>query len=238
MAADGRTALSPPSLAGVPAQRTTSLSLDRLDNPTPQSWGPPTAYATKSDKIVCVMVGLPARGKSYISRRLGQYISFFYGAPTKVFNVGDYRRKLPSSGSMHNADYFDKANEQARLERQRVCEDALADLSKWMAEVVPKRMEEKNDMYLSGDFGAVAIFDATNSTRERRAWICEQLKPTGAKIIFIESLCHDEKMVKQNILHAKVGGKDYSVRAARPRRRRCPPPLPCNPSVNCGSLVS
>ena len=39
-------------------------------NPFPQSWGPPTTYATRSDKIIIVMVGLPARGKSYISRRL------------------------------------------------------------------------------------------------------------------------------------------------------------------------
>ena len=44
----------------------------RSSNPYPQTWGPPTSYATRSDKIVCVMVGLPARGKSYIARRLSQ----------------------------------------------------------------------------------------------------------------------------------------------------------------------
>ena len=37
-------------------------------------------------------VGLPARGKSYITRRVSQYINFFYGTPIKVFNVGDVRR--------------------------------------------------------------------------------------------------------------------------------------------------
>ena len=180
-----------------------------MHNPTPQAWGPPTAYATKSDKIVCVMVGLPARGKSYISRRLAQYVSFFYGAPTKVFNVGDYRRK-ESRGSFHSADYFDAKNEAAVEERQRVSADALADLARWMREVVPHRLDS-GDLYLSGDFGALAIFDATNSTRARRAWIIEQLRQTGAKIIFIESVCVDEKMIQQNILHAKVGtkGKDY-----------------------------
>ena len=194
-----------------PVTRTTSLH-GLHDNPTPQACGPnpcPATYATKSDKIVCVMVGLPARGKSYISRRLSQYIGFFFGTPTKVFNVGDYRRKA-SCGNFQSAEFFDHTNEQGLLERQRACDDALADLSRWMAEVVPNKVDKNNDIHLSGDFGAVAIFDATNSTRERRARICELLKPTGAKVIFIESVCHDPAMIKRNILHAKVGGKDYS----------------------------
>jgi 6-phosphofructo-2-kinase/fructose-2,6-biphosphatase 2 len=55
----------------------------------------------------------------------------------------------------------------------------------------------------------VAIFDATNTTRERRAWICDELKATGAKVIFIESICRDDNMVRQNIMHSKVGVKDY-----------------------------
>lgn len=42
------------------------------------------SFATRSDKIVCVLVGLPARGKSYIARRLAQYVSFFYSTPCKV----------------------------------------------------------------------------------------------------------------------------------------------------------
>ena len=180
------------------------------DNPTPQSWGPPTSYATKSDKLVCVMVGLPARGKSYISRRLAQYVSFFYGAPTKVFNVGDYRRKV-SGGSFHSAEYFDARNAEAAEARHRASADALHELSAWMAGVTPNRVDSSlADTSLSGDFGALAIFDATNSTRERRAWIVDQLKSTGAKVIFIESICRDEKLVAQNILHAKVGQKDYA----------------------------
>ena len=198
---------SPPSLTPLPASRTTSMG---HDNPTPQSWGPPTSYATKSDKLVCVMVGLPARGKSYISRRLAQYVSFFYGAPTKVFNVGDYRRKV-SGGSFHSAEYFDARNAEAAEARHRASADALHELSAWMAGVTPNRVDSSlADTSLSGDFGALAIFDATNSTRERRAWIVDQLKSTGAKVIFIESICRDEKLVAQNILHAKVGQKDYA----------------------------
>ena len=112
---------------GLPVQRTPSLQPMQHENPTPQSWVPPTSYATKSDKIVCIMVGLPARGKSYISRRLAQYISFFYGAPTKVFNVGDYRRK-EAGGSFQSAEFFDKKNAEAMAARQKASQDALADL--------------------------------------------------------------------------------------------------------------
>lgn len=179
-------------------------------NPTPQTWGPPTSYATKSDKIVCVMVGLPARGKSYIARRLAQYISFFYGAPTRVFNVGDYRRKA-ASGSFHGADFFDTKNEAALAERQKASEAALADLIQWMSETVPPRLD-KDDLFLSGDFGAVGIFDATNTTRARRQWILDELRPVGVKVIFIESICNDPMLVASNVMTSKVSGpavKDY-----------------------------
>ena len=190
-----------------PATRTLSSASLTHDNPTPQSWGPPTSYATKSDKIVCVMVGLPARGKSYIGRRLTQFVSFFYGVPTKIFNVGDYRRK-EAAGMDQSADFFDEKNEQAFAARQSAAADALEDLSRWMAEVTPNRLDS-GDLYLSGDFGALAIFDATNTTRDRREWIRQQLLPTGAKVIFIESIVRDEELVMRNILHAKVGVKDY-----------------------------
>jgi len=185
-------------------------------NPCPQSWdGPHASFNTKSDKIVCVMVGLPARGKSYIAKRLAQYIQFFYGAPTRVFNVGDYRRlEAQHSELKQSAEFFNAKNEAAMLLRRKASEAALADLSKWMVQVAPHRVEPgESDLFLSGDFGCVAIFDATNSTRERRAWIVEQLQPTGAKVIFIESICTDEKKVLENIRVAKVDAartKDYA----------------------------
>lgn len=50
----------------------------------------------------------------------------------------------------------------------------------------------------------VAIFDATNSTAERRKWILEECtspykragKPTG--VVFVESICDDEALLNQN----------------------------------------
>ncbi|KAJ2506031.1 6-phosphofructo-2-kinase [Coemansia sp. RSA 2049] len=66
---------------------------------------------TESDhKLVVVMVGLPARGKSYIVKKLKRYLSWL-GFQTKIFNVGD-RRRL--AGSID--DY--EENKASKKERQ------------------------------------------------------------------------------------------------------------------------
>ncbi|EHB01080.1 6-phosphofructo-2-kinase/fructose-2,6-biphosphatase 4 [Heterocephalus glaber] len=40
-----------------------------------------------------VMVGLPARGKTYISKKMTRYLNWI-GVPTREFNVGQYRRDM------------------------------------------------------------------------------------------------------------------------------------------------
>ena len=42
-------------------------------------------------KLVIVMVGLPARGKSYVTRKIGRYLNWLQHN-TKIFNVGARRR--------------------------------------------------------------------------------------------------------------------------------------------------
>lgn len=158
------------------------------------------------------MVGLPARGKSYISQRLSQYISFFYGTPCKVFNVGDYRRQL--AGAFQPASFYDPDNAEAMQVRKEASEKALVDLKAWMEQMNPPRLERGEGQYVSGDFGAVAIFDATNTTRSRRQWLKEELAPTGAKLIFLESVCTDEEILESNITDSKLGVKDYEGKDA------------------------
>lgn len=64
------------------------------------------------------------------------------------------------------------------------------------------------------DSGRVAIFDATNSTRKRRAWLKTQLENLPVKLLFIESVCTEEEIVDKNIWNAKVMLPEYAVRFA------------------------
>lgn len=148
------------------------------------------AAASKEQKIVLVMVGLPARGKSYIARKLARYLRW-RGHETRVFNVGAYRRELVGAQKSH--DFFDPENIEGSRERRRVAELALADMRSWMQ---------------SG--GQIALYDATNSTRERRAWVREACQRAGLEVVFVETICDDPAVVDRNVRETKLHSPDYA----------------------------
>lgn len=53
-------------------------------------------------KLVIVMVGLPARGKSYITKKISRYLNWLQH-DTKIFNVGE-RRRVAAGASQSGAD--------------------------------------------------------------------------------------------------------------------------------------
>ena len=69
----------------------------------------------------------------------------------------------------------------------------------------------------SADSGRVAIFDATNTTKERREWIRAQLDGLPLKLLFIESVCTDQAIIDRNIWHVKVNNEDYTTEADKRR---------------------
>ena len=99
----------------------------------------PHAPPVSSSKICIALVGLPARGKTYISRKLARYLNWI-GVSTKgivreltlntpltvclsvslslVFNVGEYRRK--AVGSQKSYDFFHPDNMEALRARRFV----------------------------------------------------------------------------------------------------------------------
>ena len=167
-------------------------------NPKPQVRSAPqdAEVGTAGDKLVLVMVGLPARGKTYIARRVARYLHFFHGAPTKVFNVGNYRREI--SGAKVGSSFFSNKNAKSLAERQKAAEYAMRDLKQWL--------QEKNDK------GRVGIFDATNTTKERREWIIQELAgimESKSHIIFVESICNNEDIINENIRAVKLNMPDY-----------------------------
>ncbi|XP_048357453.1 6-phosphofructo-2-kinase/fructose-2,6-bisphosphatase 3 [Sphaerodactylus townsendi] len=139
---------------------------------------------------VIVMVGLPARGKTYISKKLTRYLNWI-GVPTKVFNVGEYRREAVKHYSSY--DFFRPDNEEAMKVRKQCALTALRDVK----------------LYLSEEGGQIAVFDATNTTRDRRAMIMHFAKENGFKVFFIESICNDPNVVATNIMEVKLSSPDY-----------------------------
>ncbi|XP_078677791.1 6-phosphofructo-2-kinase/fructose-2,6-bisphosphatase-like isoform X32 [Branchiostoma floridae x Branchiostoma belcheri] len=139
---------------------------------------------------VIVMVGLPARGKTYMSKKLTRYLNWI-GVKCRVFNVGEYRRSAVKE--YKKFDFFDPQNKEAMKIRKQCALDALADMSLW----------------LEGE-GEVAVFDATNTTRERRQLVMDYCqKEKNFKVFFIESMCDDPEVVAENVKEVKVNSPDY-----------------------------
>ncbi|XP_061542862.1 6-phosphofructo-2-kinase/fructose-2,6-bisphosphatase 4b isoform X3 [Phycodurus eques] len=143
------------------------------------------------DRTVCmtncptliVTVGLPARGKTYISKKLTRYLNWI-GVPTKEFNVGQYRRECVKI--YKSFEFFSPDNEEGLKIRRHCAMAALNDIRQ----------------YLSVEGGQVAVFDATNTTRERRGAIVKFAEQNGFKVFFVESVCEDPDVIAQNIVEA------------------------------------
>ncbi|KAK8396269.1 hypothetical protein O3P69_005361 [Scylla paramamosain] len=78
---------------------------------------------------VVAMVGLPARGKTYIAMKLARYLNWV-GLPTKVFNVGDYRRQ--ALGNYQGHDFFHPRNRDGTNIRNKCALDALQDVCEFL----------------------------------------------------------------------------------------------------------
>lgn len=109
------------------------------------------------------MVGLPARGKTYISQKVTRYLNWL-GISTRVFNVGDYRRRFCGAEQRHA--FFDAKNEEAERARAAAASAALEDMIRWLV---------RTD-------GQVAIYDATNTKASRREMIREACKAAGISV--------------------------------------------------------
>jgi broad specificity phosphatase PhoE/predicted kinase len=146
-------------------------------------------YAVTQPKIAFVMVGLPARGKTFIARKIARYLSWL-GNRTRVFNVGSYRRERLGSHQHHS--FFDPRNDAGQAARREVALAALDDMLNFLR-----------------DGGDIAIYDATNNSRERRALVHARCAAEGHEVIFVESVCNDPALIEQNIRATKARSPDY-----------------------------
>ncbi|PIO74746.1 hypothetical protein TELCIR_03235 [Teladorsagia circumcincta] len=66
---------------------------------------------------VIALVGLPARGKTYISHKLCRYLNWI-GIKTKAFNVGEYRRKACDLMKEGDFEFFSPYNQKGTQIRE------------------------------------------------------------------------------------------------------------------------
>lgn len=200
-----------PPVFKLPKRRPTTIDLPgitRVKSRPNESQTEPAPNNDPSSKLVIIMVGLPARGKSYITNKLTRYLNWVQHE-CKVFNVGNTRRKENHSigpanrpvsdlstpaHTEHDANFFnpdDVSNTQIR--------------EKWAIDTLDELLD-----YLLYTNGAVGIFDATNSTKKRRLHIKQRIEERckDLKILYLESICTDPVMINKNIA-LKLKGPDY-----------------------------
>ncbi|KAG0251607.1 Fructose-2,6-bisphosphatase, partial [Linnemannia exigua] len=113
------------------------------------------------------------------------------GITSKVFNVGNYRRKLFGTHQPHS--FFDPTNPEGERSRTEASNEAVKDMIHWLNE------EE----------GTVAIFDATNATRAKRDVLIQECERNDVQVMFIESVCEDEAIQLANAIEAQMHSPDY-----------------------------
>ncbi|KAG8067281.1 hypothetical protein GUJ93_ZPchr0005g16155, partial [Zizania palustris] len=147
-------------------------------------------HGSKEDrKLAIVLVGLPARGKTFTAVKLTRYLRWL-GHETRHFNVGKYRRL--KHGSNQSADFFRDDNPEGIEARNEVAALAMEDMIDWMH-----------------GGGQVGIFDATNSTRKRR-YMLMKMAEGNCKIIFLETICNDQNIIERNVRLKIQQSPDYA----------------------------
>lgn len=100
----------------------------------------------REEKVLIIMVGLPCRGKTFLSQQLFNYFNEC-GLSSRVFNLGDVRRELEKNTPHANYSFFQNFDSQV-TKRQQYAEIAL----------------QKALSYLEGRSVGIAIYDGTNSS--------------------------------------------------------------------------
>ena len=75
------------------------------------------------------MVGLPARGKSYIVKMIIRYLTWT-GFETEVFNVGSYRRKIGRAGA--DSSFFSSGNSEGQRVREEMAMAVQDTMYEWL----------------------------------------------------------------------------------------------------------
>ncbi|NXH48036.1 F262 bisphosphatase, partial [Dicaeum eximium] len=183
-------------------------------------------YMTNSPTLI-VMIGLPARGKTYMSKKLTRYLNWI-GVPTKgggvwghpcpglgllpgnaltpsslvceVFNLGVYRREAVKSYKSY--DFFRHDNKEAMEIRKRCALVALEDVKSYLLEECGQIAVRSSALKIDLHQGSSKLSGALRGL----IW------GWGLTVFFVESVCDDPEVIAANILEVKVSSPDYPER--------------------------
>ena len=153
--------------------------------------------------VVIAMVGLPARGKSYLVKMLTRYLRWS-GFDTKVFNVGSYRREIGLAGA--DSSFFDNKNKDANKVREDLAMKVQTYMYSWLHETTTVVDDITGESYF--DKRRVAIFDATNTTIARRHALSDKAREENVFLLYVESICNDQAVLNRNY-DMKLQNDDY-----------------------------
>ena len=130
------------------------------------------------EQLYIVMVGLPARGKSTVARRLCEGLAS-EGVSARIFNNGDLRRTRLGEESSR-PEFYHPENVEGRMRREQIAQ-----------------LNAKSAKLFLREGGQAAILDATNASRARRAMLEKQLD--DAPILYIECVNDDPELLAASV---------------------------------------
>lgn len=176
-------------------------------------------------KILILTVGLPARGKTHISRALERYLRWM-GVKTEVVSLGDYRRKTLGGAQTLPPDYFTLG--------AFLCTHLISTLrppiagEKTQETMALRKMVSDGcekliwDIFEAG--GQVVIYDANNGVQQNRQILAEKFDKQGIHVILLgkrlrsrttssltaraESICDNKEIIETNIRSVKISSPD------------------------------
>ncbi|KAL6449457.1 SPAPB17E12.14c Probable 6-phosphofructo-2-kinase PB17E12.14c [Candida maltosa Xu316] len=150
-------------------------------------------HQSQQQKLIIVLVGLPASGKSTVCKQLEHFINTTTHFRSKIYNAGDVRRRT-SNSEFNDARFFDPNNEKGKKDRELYATITVNNLI--------------ND--LSSNIVDVGFLDATNTTIDRRHRMINMLneKLPNGKVVIMDVQCNSDKLMNYNI-NCKSTNNDY-----------------------------
>lgn len=129
-----------------------------------------------------------ARGKTHISRALERYLRWL-GVKTRVYSLGDYRRKVLGGAKNVPADYFATDSTcPCTLASPLVALNSPAPRSEATNALRRKIRGEIEDQiwdFFSVQGGQVVIYDANNGNSKSRRETLDRFESKGVHVIFL-----------------------------------------------------